>query len=578
MSAFLATGCAGHGSFALLHTRRARTEPGGRSARGWLGSFVAWVLLLGNLLFGPAVPSARGQITSLADDIIILSAGVGNQEQQRADAHLGTPAGSGGNPFGYSPGSGDPRLGPQGVPGPGGGGRYLQSDVLEAAAGEPQFRSVGSVRTAQWPAATTQLRTAVGALAIPDDGEDDEGPPDGLTLDAAINQLVRQNYDLRTKWMEIPQARADVLTASLRANPLVFASASSIPYGSYSAQRPGQADYSATVIYPVDVSHKRAARTEVACEAQRVLEAQYQDAVRLAIDRLYLAYLDVITARETLRYTKANRDGLLKVYRLAHSQLNNQRISGPDFDRVGIQLDSAEISVEQAQVTLRESLHMLGLMLAMPLEQAEQIQLFGTIHDTSMPPPAHDELLALARSIRPDLVAYRLGVRRAGADVQLAEAEKTSDVFFLYTPYDLRNNTPTGGQNATSWSVAAFGSVPLFNRNQGNIRRAQLNVTQTRIELAGLEQQVNEEVHGALAEYLASRDTVNRLEESILPRSKRIRDGSLRLLEQGETSTIDYLAAQREYNDIVRQYRDALVRHRRSMLRLNTAVGRRIFP
>ena len=154
------------------------------------------------------------------------------------------------------------------------------------------------------------MQSAVGALALPDEEEEDEGPPDGLTLDAAINQLVKQNFDLRTKWMEIPQARADVLTASLRANPLVFATASSIPYGQYSAQRPGESDYSATVIYPVDVSHKRAARTEVACEAQRVLEAQYQDAVRLAIDRLYSAYLDVITARETLRYTKANRDGL----------------------------------------------------------------------------------------------------------------------------------------------------------------------------------------------------------------------------------------------------------------------------
>ncbi|HTU23745.1 MAG TPA: TolC family protein [Pirellulales bacterium] len=521
---------------------------------------------------------AQAQITSLADDILILSAGLEKQEEQRADEHLGRPAGSGGNPFGYSPGSGDPRLGPTGVPGPGGGGRPLQSDVLEAAAGEPQHRSVGALRPPPRSQSTATLQSATGALAIPDDEQEDEGPPDGLTLDEAINRLVKQNYDLRTKWMEIPQARADVLTASLRANPLVFGSVSQIPYGNYSAQRPGERDYSATVIYPLDVSHKRTARTEVACEAQRVLEAQYQDAVRLAIDRLYSAYLDVIAARETLRFTQANRDGLMKVYRLAHSQLQNQRISAPEFDRVGIQLDSAEISVEQAKVTLRESLHVLGLMLAMPLEQSEQIALRGTIHDTSVPPAAHDELLAEARSIRPDLVAYRLGVRRAAADVELAQAEKYTDVFVLYTPYDFRNNAPTGGQNATSWSVAAFGSVPLFNRNQGNIRRAQLNVTQTRIELSGLEQQVNEEVHGALAEYLASRDTVNRLEEAILPRSKRIRDASLRLLEQGEAGAMDYLAAQREYNDVVRQYRDALVRHRRSMLRLNTAVGRRIFP
>ena len=51
-----------------------------------------------------------------------------------------------------------------------------------------------------------------------------------------------------------------MLTASLRANPLVFGTVSSIPYGSYSMQRPGQTSYSATVIYPIDVSRKRAAR------------------------------------------------------------------------------------------------------------------------------------------------------------------------------------------------------------------------------------------------------------------------------------------------------------------------------
>ena len=41
---------------------------------------------------------------------------------------------------------------------------------------------------------------------------------------------------------------------------------------------------------------------------------------------------------------------------------------------------------------------------------------------------------------------------------------------------------------------------------------------------------------------------------------------------------LDYLDAQQDYNDIVRQYRDPLVRHRRSMLDLNTALGRRMLP
>lgn len=41
---------------------------------------------------------------------------------------------------------------------------------------------------------------------------------------------------------------------------------------------------------------------------------------------------------------------------------------------------------------------------------------------------------------------------------------------------------------------------------------------------------------------------------------------------------VDFLNAQGEYNDLVRQYRDTLVRHRRSMLDLNTALGYRLLP
>ncbi|HEV3137546.1 MAG TPA: TolC family protein, partial [Pirellulales bacterium] len=205
-------------------------------------------------------------------------------------------------------------------------------------------------------------------------------------------------------------------------------------------------------------------------------------------------------------------------------------------------------------------------------------ELHGAIRDSAPAPPPHDELLQIARTSRPDLNAYRLGVRRAQADVQLAHAEKTSDVFLLYSPWELRNNTPVSGQNATSWSMAAFGSVPLFNRNQGNIRRAEFNVAQTRTELAGLEQMVAEEVHSATVEYEASREVVNRLERVVLPRSRRIRDTAAQQLATGQTNAIDFLAAQREHNDTVRQYRDALIRHRRSMLKLNTVAGERILP
>ena len=68
------------------------------------------------------------------------------------------------------------------------------------------------------------------------------------------------NYGLRTKFQEIPKAQADILSAGLRANPLVFASADGVPYGSYSPRRPGENSYSVVLIQPIDVNRKRHVR------------------------------------------------------------------------------------------------------------------------------------------------------------------------------------------------------------------------------------------------------------------------------------------------------------------------------
>jgi cobalt-zinc-cadmium efflux system outer membrane protein len=57
-----------------------------------------------------------------------------------------------------------------------------------------------------------------------------------------------------------------------------------------------------------------------------------------------------------------------------------------------------------------------------------------------------------------------------------------------------------------------------------------------------------------------------------------MRDATYRLYTQGQGSVLTYLEGQRQFNEVVRQYLDALIRHRRSMLRLNTAAGQRILP
>ena len=418
-----------------------------------------------------------------------------------------------------------------------------------------------------------------GPLSLPANNAD-EGPADGLTLDNAIEMLVRNNLALQARKFDIQQAEADILTASLRANPIIFADSQLIPYGKFDPQRRpgGQTQYDVNITYPVDVTRKRLARTEVARQAKRVTEAQYQDAVRIQIDNVYTGYVDALAARETLRFALAAREGLEELNRITQIYRDKEIRTVADVKRVQAQLEASEIGVIDSEEALRNSLRTLGRLLAIPPQTAETMPIRGSLRDPGMPVPSFEDLANMAVSCRPDIVAYRLGVKRAQADVTLAERSRYGDVYVLYQPYTFQDNRPTGQPGATSYALGVTAALPIYNRNQGNIQRARSNVLQSKVELSDQEQQVVLDVRQAFGEFSISKNAIDRVEQTLLPATQRVRDDALKLYREGEQDVVSYLNAQRDYNDVIRQYRDTAVRHRRSMLKLNTAVGRRVLP
>ena len=416
-----------------------------------------------------------------------------------------------------------------------------------------------------------------GPLALPE--RDEEGPPGGLTLDAAIERLVRENLELRAKALELPKAQADILTASLRANPVFYADVQQVPYGSYSEERPGgPTQYDINISYPLDITGKRRARTVAAKRARSVLEAQYQDAVRVQIDNLCTAYVDVLAAREAIRFTDASITGLRQLVETTEALYRQQERTRADVSQIQVQLDAAEIERFEAEEALRDATRSLAVLLNIPPLEGANLELKGSLRNAAPTPPPIEELVRIALNERPDIVAFRLGIDRAKAEVDLAEANRMSDVYLLYQPYTFEDNSPFGTKSSHSWALGVTVPLPLYNRNQGNIQRARVNVTQTKVQLADIERRAVAEVEQASRQYAVTRAAVERIEQRLLPSATRIREAATTRFTAGEADAFELLNAQRNYNDVVRQYRDTLIRHRRSMLRLNTATGRRLLP
>ncbi len=180
---------------------------------------------------------------------------------------LGPAPGAGGGSLGNLPGAGGllgGRAGPfapKGVPTsvstPGSG---MGPTELQMPVSAPQPQPVSPTSTPFF-----------GTLEIP--SQDDDGPPEGITLDRAIDITLERSLDLRQKYYEIPMARADILQANLRSNPIFYQDGQLLQYRGSSTQFTraapgGPSQYDTNISYPLDISHKRQARTTVASRAR----------------------------------------------------------------------------------------------------------------------------------------------------------------------------------------------------------------------------------------------------------------------------------------------------------------------
>ena len=210
-----------------------------------------------------------------------------------------------------------------------------------------------------------------GRLGIAAGAESTTGPPDGLTLDQAIDRLLQLNLELRAQARELSKARADVLTAGLRANPLIYADSSHVPYGSFQGTSGGPTQYDVNITHPIDLNQKRRRRAEAAVRAQKVTEAQYQNAVRLQLDNLYTAWVDVLAAREKIVLLETGLRNLGDQKRAIETLAKQGAASRSEVNNVEIQRDSTDLTLLEAKETYDDAKRTLAALLSLPLEEAE---------------------------------------------------------------------------------------------------------------------------------------------------------------------------------------------------------------
>ena len=387
-----------------------------------------------------------------------------------------------------------------------------------------------------------------------------------LTVDEATALFLKQNLDLLIAQYGIESARGLEVTARLFPNPILSLDAST------STTRPVDrtGSLSARVDQLFELAGKRTYRRESARYATQSAEAGFADAVRILGFSVREAFYKVLQTRRRLELAQENSAFFNEVVNIntirfkkgviAEADLIKLRVQGVDFQN---QVITATRDLLAAQNTLKALLGVrpsVDLMLKGELEyQAATLLL--------------EALKADALVTRPDLMAKDRTLAQRTAELKLARAYRVPDVTF---GLDKNIQGPEGPNSPNQIGAGLSVPLPLFNRNQGGILQAEAGIRAAEADRHKTRLQVEIDVETAYRDFTQTQMLVQAYRSGVLDDARASRDIAKKAYERGGTTILDVLDAFRTFNTTMQGYLEALLGYQRSLLEINSAVGRQV--
>ena len=139
-----------------------------------------------------------------------------------------------------------------------------------------------------------------------------------------------------------------------------------------------------------------------------------------------------------------------------------------------------------------------------------------------------------------------------------------------------RRQTVTAEANTLSFFFQT--NIPIFNRNQGEIERARQEQRQVEARIRAMEATVDNDVEVAYQQYATARATLEKIEQTMLAKARDVRSITEYSYRRGEARFVEFLDAQRAYNDTMQAYNDARADFARSLYAIDSATGASTAP
>lgn len=387
-------------------------------------------------------------------------------------------------------------------------------------------------------------------------------------------QEVRSKFEasnpiLRAGEIGIDETRAQEITAYLRPNPGLALTADQInpfsggpPHSTFGALLSV-----ASVSYLHERQHKRELRLESAKEATKIAISGQSDLERTLLFDLRVAFVQTLQEKAILALAKENLAYYDHVLDVNRERYKAGGIAKVDLNRLELQRVQYESDLQTAEVNLRTAKIQL-LALLNDRTVVEQFDVTGPFEFSAQIPPL-DDVRQTALTTRPDLQAALQSVDKAKTDHRLAVANGSTDPTF---GFDVGRNPPIDQYIGFSINIP----LRIFDRNQGEKRRTQLDIDRSQSLADATRTQVFSDVDSAYATVSSTVILLQPYKDRYLEQASSVRDTIAFSYQHGAASLLDFLSAQADYRSVQVNYLNLVASYLNAAGQLNLAVGREV--
>lgn len=368
-------------------------------------------------------------------------------------------------------------------------------------------------------------------------------PPTALTLDELERIALESNPTLLQARLAMQATRGNYLQAGLYPNPV-------IGYRADEAGNVGSAGFQgASVGQEIITSGKlrlgRAVASYEVEEARLAWEVQR----RRVLNDVRARYYDVLVAQRLVeineQLARIGEERLKAAQRLWAAR----EVSRTDVLQAQIEAETTRLNLSGARHALEGAWRRLAAVLGRP--DIPPTPLAGPV-DHPLPTFDWEETLARLWAHSPELARARVAVQRARCELARQYALRTPN---LGVEAAVKNDTLT---HYTVADIAIALPLPVFDRNQGRILRAEAELAAAQQEVRRVELALHERLASAFEQYATARRRVEVYAATILPNAKASLDLVAAGCREGEFSYLHLLTAQRTYFEANLNYLQSL--------------------